>query len=233
MTSFNLPSSIAITNPVSSSWNTIIPSVQVNSNYDYDTATKKHYSAAGSSGAPDIFFELNNGVITADVNTSPTGGAPDGISLTGTGSGSNSVTVTAGNTIYLHNAGWSVPQSFVWQSSWTTTSGSGGGGTSTEGVNAPYVTWNFPHRKCGETTGVSVTHTVAQSVATTYYVHELGLGQIGTILVGTGAYPSTSGSANYAFTISARTLQVKDANGSVLGTKVFSCRSRKVHSNFW
>lgn len=107
------------------------------------------------------------------------------------------------------------------------------GGTSTEGVNSPYVTWNFPNRSCGETTAVSVTHTVAQSVATTYYVHELGVGQIGTILVGTGAYPSTLGSGNFTFTISARTLQVKDANGSVLSTRVFSCQNRKVHCNFW
>jgi hypothetical protein len=108
-----------------------------------------------------------------------------------------------------------------------------GGGTSSEGVNVPYVTWAFPSRSCGETTYVQVTHTVAQSVATTYYVHELGVGQIGTILVGTGAHPNTSGSANYGFTISARTLQVKDASGSVLGTRVFTCRNKKVHSNFW
>lgn len=129
-----------------------------------------------------------------------------------------------GNNLFLY--AFTKPTTASWLSS--------GGGTGTEGVNAPYVTWGFPHRNCGETTYVSVTHTVAQSVATTYYVHELGVGQIGTILVGTGAYPSTSGSANYAFTISARTLQVKDANGSLLGTKVFDCSSRKkVHSNFW
>lgn len=109
---------------------------------------------------------------------------------------------------------------------------SSGGGTGTEGVNTPYVTWGYPNRSCGENAFVSVTHTVAQSFVTTYYVHELGVGQIGTIFVGTGAYPSTSGAGNYSFTISDRTLQVKNASGHVLGTKVFTC-SKKVFSNFW
>lgn len=106
---------------------------------------------------------------------------------------------------------------------------SGGGGTSTEGVNAPYVTWNFPQRVCGQNTYVSVTHTEATSSATTYTVHD-STGQIGTILVGTGS----TASANFAFTISDRTLQVKNSAGAVIGSKVFTCGSKKkVHSNFW
>lgn len=101
---------------------------------------------------------------------------------------------------------------------------------------SPYVTWFFPNHVCGQNTYVGVTHVNAQSNSTTYYVHELGVGQIGTITVGTGAYPSTSGSGNFLFTISARTLQVINPGGAVIGTKVFSCASssgKKVHTNFW
>jgi hypothetical protein len=100
-------------------------------------------------------------------------------------------------------------------------------------VNVPYVTWYFPDFVCGQNTYVGVTHTVAQSSSTTYYVHELGVGQIGTIIVGTGAYPSNFGSANFGFTISDRTIQVINPGGAMIGQKVFSCGKKKVHANFW
>ena len=103
-------------------------------------------------------------------------------------------------------------------------------------TNVPYVTWYFPDFVCGQTTSVGVTHTVAQSSSTTYYVYELGVGQIGTIIVGTGAYPSTLGSGNFPFTISSRTIQVISPGGALLGQKVFTCpisSGKKVHTNFW
>lgn len=102
--------------------------------------------------------------------------------------------------------------------------------TGTEGVNVPFVTWYFPNRSCGSSTYVGVTHTAATSSATTYTVHDES-GQIGTITVGTGA----TATANFSFTISARTLTVKDASGSELSNRVFDCSGlkRKVHSNFW
>lgn len=103
------------------------------------------------------------------------------------------------------------------------------GNTGTEGVNTPYVTWHFPNRSCGETTYVSVTHTEATTNATTYTVHD-STGQIGTITVGT----ASDATSNFNFTISARTLQVKNASGTqVLSTRVFTCGSKKRHSNFW
>jgi len=109
-------------------------------------------------------------------------------------------------------------------------SGSGGGsGSGTLSVNQPFVTWHFSNRSCGESTYVSVTHTKATSSATTYTVHDLNTGQIGTITVGTGS----SATANFGFTISARTLQVRDDNGSTLSTKVFTCGSKKAFCNFW
>ena len=124
MTTFNLPSSIALSNPINSAWNTIVRANTINANNPADTTTKVHWASVGSSGLTDVFFELNNNVITVDVNNSPTGGAPSGVSKTGTGSGTDSITVTAGDTIYLHNGTWSSPlMSFVWQSSWTSTSG--------------------------------------------------------------------------------------------------------------
>jgi len=101
-------------------------------------------------------------------------------------------------------------------------------GTGTEGVNTPYVTWLFPNRSCGDTTFVSVTHTEATSNATTYTVHD-ETEQIGTILVGT----ASDASANFGFTISARTLYVKNAAGSSISTRVFTCGTKKVHSNCW
>jgi len=126
MTTFNLPNSIAITNGTGS-WSSIEPF-----STHLDTATKKHYAAQGSSGGVDIFFELNGSVITADVNSAPipVGDAPNGISITGVAAdAADSVTVTAGDTVYLHQ--WTPLRSFVWQSSWTTSSGDG---TNTEEV---------------------------------------------------------------------------------------------------
>lgn len=105
--------------------------------------------------------------------------------------------------------------------------GSTSGNTGTESVNLPYVTWAFPHRPCGATTYVSVTHTAAMSNATTYTVHD-HTGQIGTIVVGTGA----TDSANFGFTISHRTITVKDSSGNPIATKMFTC-SKKVSCNFW
>ena len=102
-----------------------------------------------------------------------------------------------------------------------------GGGTGTEGVNTPYVTWPFANRSCGQTAYAAVTHTQATSSATSYTVHD-HTGQIGTITVGT----SSTATANFGFTISARTLQVKDSSGSLIGTRVFTC-NRKVFCNFW
>merc|ERR1712097_152530 len=89
-------------------------------------------------------------------------------------------------------------------------------------VNDPYVTWIYADRPCGQTAYVSVTNTQATSSATIYTVHD-NTGQIDTILVNTGA----TASANVAFTISARTLQVKDPSGEVLSTRVFTCGVKK------
>ena len=131
--------------------------------------------------------------------------------------------------VYARNSGNTLLIKFLKPTSTTASWISSGGGTSTEGVNQPYVTWSFPHRSCGQHTYVSVTHTQATSSATTYTVHD-DTGQIGSILVGTGA----TATANFQFTISSRTLQVKDPSGSVIGTRVFTCTQRKkVHCNFW
>ena len=75
---------------------------------------------------------------------------------------------------------------------------------------------------------MSVTNTASTSSAITYTVHD-DTGQIGTILVNTGS----TASANFGFTVSARTLQVKDPSGSPLSTRVFTCGSKKVFCNFW
>lgn len=108
-------------------------------------------------------------------------------------------------------------------------SGTPPSGTGTEGVNTPYVTWHFPSRSCGSTTYVSVTHTEATTNGTTYTVHD-ETGLIGAILVGT----ASDASANFPFTISARTLRVMNASSSqTLSTRVFTCPRKKVHLNFW
>lgn len=128
MTTFSTPTSISLTNPTNTDWATIVP--RTDATY-VDTTTKKHYAAVGSSGPADVFFELNNGVITVDVNTGLSAGAPDMVSKTGFSGGTSSITVTAGDIIYLFNNGGTQFGSFVWQSSWTS---GGGGGTSTEEV---------------------------------------------------------------------------------------------------
>ena len=141
MATFNLPSSIALTNPINSDWNTIVRASTVNVNNPADTTTKVHWAAVGSSGLTDVFFELNNNVITVDVNNSPTGGAPMGVSKTGTGIGTDSITVTAGDTIYFHNGSGSfLFGSFVWQSSWVNA-----GGPNTLGVAT--VQWSASFTK--------------------------------------------------------------------------------------
>lgn len=94
-----------------------------------DTATKKHYASVGSSGAPDVFFELNSstGVVTVDVNGTNTVGAPDSVSkVSFTSGGATSITVSSNDTVYLFNSGSTQFGSFVWQSSWTSGGGSGG-----------------------------------------------------------------------------------------------------------
>jgi len=110
-------------------------------------------------------------------------------------------------------------------------SGGGGGGGGFLNVNAPYVTWIYADRPCGQTAYVSVTNTESTNSASTYTLHDTELGQIGTITVGTGS----TASANVAFTISARTLHVKDSNSSILpsGTRVFTCGVKKACCNFW
>jgi len=132
MTTFNLPASITISNPSSSDWASLVPR-----DTHLDTSTKKHYASVGSSGPTDIFFEINNGVITADVNTSPASNAPDSISKTGFSNGSGSVTVSSGDTLYLFNNGSTQFGSFVWQAAWTS------GGTSATPTTVKKVFCNF------------------------------------------------------------------------------------------
>jgi len=123
--SFNIPNSIA-TGSSDPYWAYLVPS---STTANPDTATKKHYAATGSGGPTDVVFELNNGIITVDVNASFTGSDwPDSVSKTGfQNNPSSSVVVTAGNTVYIFNNGGTNFGSFVWQSSWVTTSGGGGG----------------------------------------------------------------------------------------------------------
>ena len=232
MTSF--PTSISLT---ADSW-TATSTFQLATGQNATNDSTKHYDAiynGSNQSGHGIQFRKSGTSTFLDVNGTGDTGVPYYVSIGSSFANNVSVDISdeVGSTVSL----WDDLQDrwfyFTITSSMLFVDDEEEEGTSTEGVNLPYVTWGFPHRSCGETTYVSVTHTVAQSVATTYYVHELGVGQIGTIVVGTGAHPSISGSANYSFTISSRTLQVKDSNGSVLGTKVFSCRNKKVFSNFW
>ena len=69
----------------------------------------------------DLFFELNNGIITVDVGSSPTGGTPEYVSTIGYSGTAINTTVTGGDTIYLFNASTNIGQ-FVFNSSWVTSS---------------------------------------------------------------------------------------------------------------
>lgn len=129
--SFNLPPSIS-TGSADPNWASLVPTSGAS-----DTSTKKHYSAVYNTSAADLVFELNNGVITVDVNPAGTGTDwPDSVSKTGFSNGTSSITVTAGETIYIFNSGSTNFGSFVWQSSWTSGGSSTGsaGSTSTKKV---------------------------------------------------------------------------------------------------
>ena len=159
MASLTTPPSITLSNPTSSLWSTIVPSNDSN----LDTATKKHYSA-GSAGVTDVFFELSNGVITVDVNSSPTGGSPQFVSKTGSLSGgSSSITVTTGDTVYLYNTGNAIGN-FVWQSTWTGGTGSSGSGGS--GGNTGSITYDVPN----ETITVTIDSTSESDAFINYHV---------------------------------------------------------------
>lgn len=126
--SLSIPSSIS-TGSTDSNWASLVPTPGAS-----DTSTKKHYSAVSYTSAADLVFELNNGVVTVDVNPAGTGTDwPDSVSKTGfQTNGTSSITVTTNDTIYIFNNGSTNFGSFVWQSSWVTTSG---GGTSTESLS--------------------------------------------------------------------------------------------------
>jgi hypothetical protein len=141
MTTFNLPSSITVTNPYSATWSSLDRASAVNASNPADTATKVHFAAQGSSGGVDIFFELNNGIITADVDSAPTGGSPHLISKTGYSNGSGSVTVSGGDTLYMYNTTSANLGSFVFNGSWVT-SGSASGRTGQSVNNSGTATQN-------------------------------------------------------------------------------------------
>ena len=117
----NLPTSITISNPINTDWGSVVRANTINSNNPTDTPTKVHFAAVGSSGLTDLFFELNNGIITVDVGSSPTGGTPEYVSTIGYSGTAINTTVTGGDTIYLFNASTNIGQ-FVFNSSWVTSS---------------------------------------------------------------------------------------------------------------
>lgn len=144
--SLSIPSSIS-TGSTDSNWASLVPTPGAS-----DTSTKKHYSAVSYTSAADLVFELNNGVVTVDVNPAGTGTDwPDSVSKTGfQTNGTSSITVTTNDTIYIFNNGSTNFGSFVWQSSWVTTSGGSGGflssgasGTLSYDVPNEVITWTI------------------------------------------------------------------------------------------
>lgn len=224
MTTFNLPASITLTNPTNVDWGSIVP----RDTY-LDTATKKHYAAVGSSGATDIFFEINNGVITADVNTSPAANAPDSISKTGFSNGTDSVTVSAGDTLYLFNNGGTQFGSFVWQSSWTSS------GTGTEGVSVnsifvesstPWVSGTIASSEPTGSYPVSVGGVLVQGALVTNPIsHTNGTESQFTFPISYGGYGAWILHQNYvASALNTPIASVLVSDPSIL---------KKVHCNFW
>jgi len=141
MSTLTTPSSIA-TGSSDPYWATLVSSGTTS---NPDTTTKKHYAATGSGGPTDVVFELNNGIITVDVNAPFTGTDwPDFVSKDGFQiNGASSITVTPGDTIYLFNQ---VTQfgSFVWDATWTSTppvlqgASSYSGTLTVDGINLDY-----------------------------------------------------------------------------------------------
>lgn len=115
--------------------------------------------------------------------------------------------------------------------SWISTGGTGGGGTSTEGVNNVTVQWD-PNPVCGQQTWVSVSHSEFLSTDTTYSINN-STGQIGTVTV--AANTNTTAHA-FWFTVTSGLVTVNGSNGDLYGMKVFNCDSssrKKVFCNFW
>jgi len=111
--------------------------------------------------------------------------------------------------------------------SWITAgSGTGGGGTTTEGVNTPSVLWGLDP-VCGQQSYVGVFHSESQQVPFTYTIHD-STGQIGTVTVGTNASLSNL----FYFTVSSGLISVYASDGTLIGSKVFTC-GRKGSLNFW
>ena len=110
--------------------------------------------------------------------------------------------------------------------SWISTGG--GGGTSTEGVNNPSVSWDN-NAVCGTGSYLIVSHSEILQTSTTYLIYD-GTGQIGTVTVAA----NTTLSNPFSFTVSTRFITVQDSGGTVIGSKLFSCSaSKKGTLNFW
>jgi len=218
MTTFAFPASITTTGAVAG-WD---------QGFTKDSTTSQgevRYLRQNNTYRIGFMPNSTTGVVLFFVNNNSTSGDPTYWTKNGQ-TVSDNTQVVGGDVISLFSSTGSSNGTFTVQHSWL---GTTGGGTGTEGVNTPYVIWGFPNRSCGETTFVSVTHTEATTSATTYTVHD-ETGQIGTIVVGT----ASDASANFGFTISSRTLQVKNADGSqVLSSRVFTCGPKKVFCNFW
>jgi len=199
--------------------------------YDIITPYTPWNSAVSGNGGGGngLVFTFANNTITLHCNDSAAGDTDHpavASNITTSGAAASSITVSEGDTVSLKiSAGSSI-------GNFTVPTFTAASTTSTESVNVPYVTWNFPTHGCGLNTYVSVTHTEPQSSSTTYLVYQFGYGQIGTIIVGTGAN-SASGSGNFQFTVTDRTIQIINPAGSVIGSKAFSCDVKKVHGNFW
>jgi len=98
--------------------------------------------------------------------------------------------------------------------------------TNTEGVNTPSVTWDS-NPVCGQQSYLGVVHSESQQTGTTYYVYDSS-GQIGTVTVGVNAYLSPP----FWFTVESGLISVQDSNGTIIGSKVFTCGKRG-SLNFW
>jgi len=103
---------------------------------------------------------------------------------------------------------------------------SSGSGTNTEGVNTPSVTWDA-NPVCGQQSYLGVLHSESQQTGTTYYVYD-SFGQIGTVTVGVNAYLSPP----FWFTVESGLISVQDSNGTIIGSKSFTCGKRG-SLNFW
>ncbi len=244
MSTFNLPSSIALSNPENASWNSIVRASTVNSNNPSDTSTKVHWAAVGSSGATDLFFELNasTNVVTVDVNSPPTGGSPTFVSKTGYGSnghtGYDSITVSDGDRIYMWEAN-NDKGDFEWQGSWVTA-----GNTNTEGGASGVPSWSASFIDNGNGTMAAYVNGSPSSAfgvgfnAQTFKLREYYAGALAEV-----------GTLNFVDSTSTQTMYVSVSYDSGKGYQWYNetggypisptfgdssqIGSKKVHCNFW